>query len=90
MMSERLPPGLELQIRVSKILCLGFVFTIMSLGGLGSLVALILGLKARKIINQSHGEIIGIRLAWWCIIIGALGTILLPLQIISELRNNWK
>ena len=90
MMSERLPPGLELQIRVSKILCLGFVFTIMSLGGLGSLVALILGLKARKIINQSHGEIVGIRMAWWCILIGALGTIILPLLIIPYVINSWK
>ncbi len=90
MVNETLLPGLELQIRVSKMLSLGFVFTIMAIGGLGSLTALILGLKAMKIINQSHGEIVGIRLAWWCIIVGALGTIILPLQIISEVSNSWK
>ena len=90
MMSENLLPGLELQIRGSMMLSLCFVFTIMGIGGLGSLTALILGLKAMKIINQSHGEIVGIGMAWWCIIIGALGTIILPLLIIPGVINSWK
>lgn len=56
-MSKQLPPNLELQIKVSQLLSRGFVFSIVWIGGLGSLIAFISGLKARKLINQSSGEI---------------------------------
>ena len=87
-MSAEVPPNLELQIKVSRILALGFVFSILGTGGISSLLAFILGLKARKIINGSNGEIGGIRMAWWCIIAGALGTIFLPLLVISKLKGS--
>ncbi len=74
--------ALELQVKVSKMLALGFVFSIVWVGGLGSFVALILGLRARKIIRQSQGRITGGALAWWCIIVGALGILILPPAII--------
>jgi uncharacterized membrane protein len=80
---EQIPPDLELQIKVSRILCHGFVFSIVPIGGLGSLIAFISGLKARKLIRQSHGELVGIRMAWWCILVGAIGMILGPFAIIS-------
>jgi hypothetical protein len=50
----------KLQIKVSKILACGFVF---SLRGIGSLIAFILALKARQIIKRSNGEIGGIKAA---------------------------
>ncbi len=86
-MSERIPPELELQIRVSKLLSRGFVFSLVWMGGLGSLVAFIYGLKALKIIRQSKGELAGIKLAWWCLIVGGAGMIILPLMIISNLMK---
>lgn len=89
-MSEKLPPNLELQIKVSKLLSRGFVFSIVWIGGIGSFIAFISGLKARKIINRSKGEIVGIRMAWWCIIVGALGMIIAPLAIISVVMNQPK
>ncbi len=81
-MSSKIPPNLELQIKVSKILSRGFVFSIVWLAGLGSLISFISGLQARKIINQSKGEIVGLKMAWWCIIVGAFGVIILPFMII--------
>jgi hypothetical protein len=52
----------------------GFVFSISGLGGLGSLIAVVIGLRARKIIKASSEEVAGIGMAWWCIGTGALGT----------------
>jgi hypothetical protein len=66
-------PQLALQLRVSKMLGQGFAFSIVGAGGVGSLIALIIGLRARALIKRSGGEIAGIRMAWWCIIAGSLG-----------------
>jgi hypothetical protein len=71
---------------VSKLLGTSFVFSIIGLVGAGSLVALIIGLRAMRIIRQSNGEIVGIWMAWWCIITGALGTITLPYLIFLNLK----
>jgi hypothetical protein len=69
---------LEQQVRVSKMLADGFMFSIVWLGGVGSLIAFIKGLRAMKIIRQSNGELTGTAMAWWCIIFGGLGTVILP------------
>jgi hypothetical protein len=71
-------PKLALQVRVSKMLGVGFVLSLVGTGGVSSLIALIIGLRARKIIKESGGEISGVRMAWWCIIVGAVGTLVLP------------
>jgi len=83
-MNDKIPSNLELQIKVSKILSRGFVFSIVWLAGIGSLIALISGLWARKVINQSNGEIVGLRMARWCIIVGLIGVVLFPLIFIYE------
>jgi hypothetical protein len=71
-------PKLALQVRVSKMLGVGFDLSIVGTGGVSSLIALLIGLRARKIIKGSGGEISGMRMAWWCIIVGAVGTLVLP------------
>lgn len=76
--------NLQLQMRVSKILSVGFAFSLVWLAGIGSLIALLLGVKALRLINSSNREIAGSKMAWWCIIVGAVGTIVGPLLI---LRN---
>jgi undecaprenyl pyrophosphate phosphatase UppP len=86
-MKTEIPPNLELQIKVSKLLSRGFVFSIVWIGGIGSLIAFISGLKARKIISQSNREIGVIKMAWWCIVVGALGMIILPLIILSNFKK---
>ena len=80
-MIEENSPNLELQIKVSKILSRGFVFSIVWLAGFGSLIAVISGFQALKIINRSQDKIAGIKMAWWCIIVGRLGIIILPISL---------
>jgi hypothetical protein len=73
----QLTPQMALQLRVSKMLGYGFAFSIVWAGGVGSLIALVIGLRARKLIRQADGEIAGIRMAWWCIVAGTLGLVTL-------------
>jgi hypothetical protein len=67
---------LDLQVKVSKMLGMAFVLSITGLFGVGSLIALILGWKARRIIQASEGRVSGRVMAWWCILTGALGTLI--------------
>ena len=57
---------------------IGFALSITGIGGIGSLAAFIIGLKAKGIIQQSNGKLAGLKMAWWRIIIGALGMMVLP------------
>jgi hypothetical protein len=63
----------ELQRRVLRLTKIGIVFSILWLAGIGSLIAFILGLKARRIIKESGNDLSGTGGAWWCIIVGAAG-----------------
>jgi hypothetical protein len=78
---------LEQQVRVSRMLSDGFMFSIVWLGGIGSLIALIKGLRAMKLIRQSNGQITGTNMAWWCIIVGAAGVVVGPLLIYLSLTK---
>jgi hypothetical protein len=82
-----LDPKLALQVRVSQMLGFGLAFSLVWLGGFGSLVAFVVGLYARKLIKDSGGGVNGMRLAWWCIVAGALGSwIGLPYTVWSYIR----
>jgi len=70
------------------LLSMGFVFSITGIGGIGSLVAFIYGLRARKLIKTADYNLHGNSMAWWCIIAGALGTIILPLWIAWNLLSS--
>jgi hypothetical protein len=78
---ENKPSNLDSQIKVSKILSRGFIFSIVWLGGIGSLVAFISGLYAMRVIDKSQGQIGGIKMAWWCVIAGLIGMVVGPLWI---------
>jgi hypothetical protein len=79
---------LERQVRLSKMLAMGFALSLVVVGGLGSLAALLIGVKALTAINRSPIELVGKWMAWWCIIIGALGAIAAPLYILSLFLSN--
>jgi len=74
---------LERQVRLSKMLAMGFALSLVGVGGLGSLAALAIWLKALTVINRSPIELVGKWMAWWRIIIGALGAIGMLLYILS-------
>ncbi|PYT01350.1 MAG: hypothetical protein DMF63_00420 [Acidobacteria bacterium] len=75
---------LELQVKVSKILGVGFIFSIVWVAGVGSFIAVLLGVYARKLIKGSDGQVAGIKMAWWCIIVGMIGTIIMPIILFSK------
>ncbi len=79
---------LERQIRLSKLLAVGFVLSILGIGGLGSLAALIIGLQARKKIAEAPTPLAGRRMAWWCIVVGGLGTVIFPALIFLFIVSN--
>ena len=79
---------LEQQVRVSKTLGMAFVLSIPGIFGVGSLIALILGYKTLRTIQSADRRINGRLVAWWCILAGALGTlILLPLTIATSVKQ---
>ena len=61
------------QDQIDRILKWGIIFSVLWLAGLGSLFAIISGLKARKAINASNGTLVGTGRAWWCLVVGGLG-----------------
>jgi len=79
---------LEQQVKVSKMLGLAFALSITGIGGIGSLLAFILGWKALRIIKTASGRISGRWMAWWCILAGALGTLTItPITVGYILRS---
>jgi hypothetical protein len=79
---------LERQVRLSKMLAMGFSLSLVGVGGLGSLAALLIGLKALTVINRSPVELVGKWMAYWCIIIGGIGAIASPLHTLSLFLSN--
>lgn len=92
---KELEARLEQQVRVSKILGLGFVFSIapfvvlrvLLLAGLVSLLSLLTGLKAMKMIRRAEEEVDGMEMAKWCIIVGAMGTVIYPLLFLLSRKS---
>lgn len=85
--TEQIDPNLELQIKVSKLLSVGFAFSLVWLAGIGSLIALICGFRALKLIKQSQNQLIGKGMAWWCIVAGGVGAVVLPYYLITGMVN---
>ena len=82
---EALTPELLAQIKVGVLLGYGFALSLIGTVGLSSLAAFVIGLEARRRIKKSRVGLAGLRLAWWCIIAGALGAILLPRTLLEQL-----
>jgi len=65
----------DLQHQVDAMLRRGIIFSIFWLMGVGSLIAIIQAMKARRIIRQSNGEIRGSGKVMWCFIVGGAGLV---------------
>jgi hypothetical protein len=63
---------LERQIKLSRMLSLGFVFTIWPAAWMTSCVSVFIGVRAMIVISESTEPMAGRVLAWWCIIVGSL------------------
>jgi hypothetical protein len=76
------------QREVDSILRWGIVFSVLWLGGIGSLVAVRAGLRARRLIAASDGTLTGSGGAWWCVVVGGVGAVVwLPILGIGILNN---
>ena len=84
-MDSELQKQLEKQTRLSTLLSRGFIFSIVWLGGIGSLVALVSGVRGLLLIRRSRNRLTGKGMAWWCTIVGATGLVVLPWYIYSTL-----
>ena len=77
-----------MQEKVRRLLKWGVIFSILWLGGIGSLVAIVCGAKARRLIKESGGQIRGTGGAWWCLIVGSLGLVIwLPILAVSVFNH---
>lgn len=78
----------HVQKEVDRVLKWGIIFSIVWMGGVGSLIAVMLGLKARRRILDSNGAIAGMGQVWWCLIVGGLGVVWwLPIIVIGVINN---
>jgi hypothetical protein len=75
------PPQLERQIRLSRMLSLGFVFTIWPAAWMTSCVSVFIGVRAMIVINESTEPMAGRVIAWWCIIVGSLQNLAMLLYL---------
>ena len=65
----------NIQQKIDRTLIWGIVSSVMWIWGVGSIVALICGLKARKDIKASGGTYRGSVRVWWCLLVGGAGVI---------------
>jgi hypothetical protein len=76
------------QKKVNSLLKWGVVFSLVWLAGIGSLISIIIGTKAKKIIKESNGDILGSGRVRWCLIVGGLGMIIsFPIVIIGVINQ---
>jgi hypothetical protein len=66
----------DVQRKVRLLLRIGIFFSIFWIAGIGSIISIVLGLKARNIIKRANMNINGMGGVYWCLIIGGLGLII--------------
>ena len=73
----------EVQRKVKSLLRIGIFFSVFWLAGIGSIISIVLGLKAKNIIKRANMNINGMGGVYWCLIVGGLGLIILLLIFIA-------
>lgn len=71
---RQMEPRLDIQIKLSRMLSYGFIF---SLVPFLSIVSIIIGMRAMKMIHKSEYTLSGSVLACWCIGVGGIEAALL-------------
>jgi hypothetical protein len=77
------------QYEVDSMLRFGIVCSLVWMMGLGSLWAVVCGLRARSIIQASNGEVTGMGKVRWCLVVGCIGLVIwLPLIVVILWRRD--
>jgi hypothetical protein len=78
----------RIQREVNVLLKRGIIFSIVWLAGIGSLIAIMAGLKAKRLIAESKGAPRGMGGVWWCLVVGGVGVALwIPVVFIAIINN---
>ena len=78
----------RIQREVNALLKRGIIFSIIWLAGIGSLIAIMSGLKAKRLIAESKGTALGMVGVWWCLIVGSVGVaVWVPVILIAIINN---
>ena len=78
------------QQTVDSMLRRGIVFSIVWLEGVGSFIAVVQAIRARKMILESAGQITGMEKVWWCLIVGGLGLVFWAFVLIMAIVNGMR
>jgi hypothetical protein len=73
----------DVQRKVSSLIRIGIIFSIFWIAGIGSIISIVLGVKARNIIKRANVNITGMGGVYWCLIVGGLGLIMSLLIFIA-------
>ena len=76
------------QAHVDGLLRRGMIFSILWLMGIGSAIAVISGIKAKRLIHESGGTVVGMKQVWWCLIVGGIGLLIWVPVVIVGIANN--
>lgn len=68
----------------------GVVLSIMWLMGIGSLISVIQAARAKRAIDQSQGELVGMGKVWWCFIVGGVVLLFWGFVFVVALINGLK
>jgi hypothetical protein len=71
------------QRKVNSLIIIGVILSIFWMAGVGSIISIVFGLKAKRIIKRASGNITGIGGVYWCLIVGWLGLIMSLLIFIA-------
>ena len=73
----------DVQRKISSLIIIGIIFSIFWIAGIGSIISIVLGVKAINIIKRADVTITGMGGAYWCLIVGWLGLIMSLLLFIA-------
>ena len=80
--------NIDNQHKVDLLLNRGIIFSVLWLGGIGSLIAVISATKAYNIIHESNDNLTGKGKVWFCFILGGIGIIFwFPIIFIGIINN---
>jgi hypothetical protein len=66
---------IAIQLALTRRLSLGILLSLFPILGLGSIIAIWIGVRGRKKIEASGGKLVGTGLASCCVVLGTLGLI---------------
>lgn len=78
----------EAQRQIDTVLRRGIIFSFLWLGGIGSIIAILSGLKAKKLIAQLGAGASGTGRVSWCLTVGGFGLLVWGPIIIMSIVNN--